>query len=119
MKIIDVPKRILKIAHDEANKTDIKKARMSALAIDKRFNIFGKSFNVKILGHDTRFSIHAEHNLLIKHRYSIDTMLIYRVYKLTQAGSSRPCPKCLEFLRRANVKSIVFWENGNWIKEKI
>lgn len=118
MKIIDIPDRILEIALLESKKTNVKKGRVSALALDS-WNVRHKAHNVKILGHKSIFSIHAENRLISKYRGTIDTLLIYRNINHKDCAISRPCSKCMYLIKEAGIKFIIYYDGMNWIKEKI
>lgn len=118
-KKINIPSRIIKIALDESKKTNVKKGRVSALAIDKRFNILAKTHNVKICGHESIFSIHAEQRLLSKFRVRVQTLLIFRNIKHSIPAISKPCPKCMFHIRSAGVRTIIYFDGTTWIQERV
>jgi len=119
LKTIKVPERVLKIALEESKKTNIKKARLSALSIDKKFCVLFKTHNIKLIGRHNCFSIHAEHRLITKYRSDINTILVFRNVRHLFAADSRPCKRCMFLIREAGIKNVIFFENGFWYKGKV
>jgi deoxycytidylate deaminase len=63
-------------------------------------------------------SIHAEHRSVLKARTSVEGCTIY----IARAGkhnnyTSKPCPACMEYLRIAGIKTMVFTVKGELVKE--
>jgi len=118
-KIINIPEKIIKIALNESLKTNIKKGRLSCLVLGKKWNILCKTYNIRLSGNKTKFSIHAEERVMIKYRNKINTMMIFRNTQYKNPASSKPCNKCMFKIRQAGVKNIIYFENNKWIKERI
>lgn len=62
-------------------------------------------------------SIHAEHAALLKARASVSGSTIYVVRY--QGLTSKPCSGCLKLLTEANVKEVVYMENGCVLKMQL
>jgi deoxycytidylate deaminase len=61
--------------------------------------------------------VHAEHQALLKRRYSDDkdlTMYVYREkygpHGIIKEGNSRPCESCMRIMKLAGVKAVRFFD---------
>ena len=118
-----INQNILDMARAEAKQSDLKRAKISALALDKRMrNIICKAHNAIFMGSKKKFSIHAEEYLLSKLRKPIDDSMIIFIYRATAggAGCSRPCNKCMKLLIISGIKNICYMdEDNNYTMERI
>ena len=109
-------------AKKEALKSNLRTHKMSALVLSNKkaysmlraynYNVFNSMIN--------RRSIHAEENLIAKAakrgiKLRDTRVLIYR-YKRSYdgPGTSRPCPRCFELLRKAGVSRIIYFDDIKW-----
>lgn len=102
---------ILKIARKEAEKSDVVRAKLSALLIDEKGHVVCRAFNYKrdLDKSQGKFTVHAEEALIAKWRQSFKgyTLFVYR--RMAKGfGMARPCPKCQELLKKADVKEIYY-----------
>lgn len=117
------PEFLIQMGTKIAKYTDIKKARVSAIAFTKNGNIITYAQNRKIIGSKNRFSIHAEEALIRKlvkigafQRYK---NIIIFVMRISSDGVSmaRPCKKCAKLLSKYDVDVIyTSWDGQitNW-----
>lgn len=66
------------------------------------------------------YSIHAECDALLRGGFIGDTLVVARLLKNGQLGCSRPCDKCMEYIKNSNIKKIIYmdWHN-NLVVERI
>lgn len=109
---------LLELARKEALKSDVSRAKVSALALDRSGNAVCRSHNVRVYGYARAFTTHAEHNLLLKCRKEIYMVMVYRAIKLG-AGTSFPCSLCFLRMCEAGVKQVLFFNGEEWLVGKI
>ena len=114
-KIIKISPNILAEARKEALKGNVKRGKVSALALSPSMNrIICKIHNAKVMGHKNRWTLHAEERLLLRFRGKVPVMLVYRAKK-DGPGNSKPCYKCMRLIEEASVKRIIFFQDGEWL----
>ena len=126
MKKVKIHNSILKIAKAEAEKSNVIRAKLSALLVDPKINqIYGKAHNKQFIGSKYFFSLHAEEMLILKTigRFKEDisnfSVLIYRKKK-RDYGTSKPCPKCRKKLELVGIKNIIYYDAVNgFVNEQI
>ncbi len=112
-----IPKYILDIARQSALRSNVKRAKMSALVLNSDLNgVECKSHNLRIYGAKT-FTLHAEELLLAKCRYYFPTILVARAKK-NGFGNSKPCKKCMKLLKSADIRTVIYYQDG-WKRIKI
>jgi len=91
------------------------KFRMAALVYDED-EIVGTGFNNPYvspkLANRGYWSVHAEIDALRKMDYLMDTnklvMVVVRIKKDGSFGSSKPCPTCVNHIRKAGIKKVIY-----------
>ena len=62
-------------------------------------------------------SIHAEINTILRAPYTKRCTLY--VARYSDSLDSRPCKTCLRLLIAANIRDVVYWKNGELVKERL
>jgi len=107
--------RIMIIARDEALRSNIRRAKVSALLMDKKMRvIYGRSHNRAFHGSRQKFSIHAEEGLLSRWYKSVldKVILVYRAKK-DGIGISKPCDKCMQIINDSGIRTIYYFDNNS------
>jgi len=115
MRQIDIPQKIIDIARKEAEKSNVRRAKVSALVLDKKLrHIIAKAHNTLCMDNSTKFTIHAEEAVILKTRRDLNnlTIFVYRRKKIG-AGTSKPCCKCAKLLEIAGTKRVIYMDNHN------
>jgi tRNA(Arg) A34 adenosine deaminase TadA len=109
-------------ARAKAADSDMRKP-MSALLLRKN-EVICEANNYRVWGFQEKFSIHAEEALIslcakkgIK--TSGCTVFVYRKRAKNINGTSRPCIKCMEILKKAGIKQIIYFNGDNFMVEGI
>ena len=122
MRNIHLPQRIISLAREEAEKSNVKRAKVSALVLDKQLrHVFAKAHNLICMSDSRRFTIHAEEAVVLKTRKELKdyVLLVYRRKKVGD-GTSKPCKKCRKLIEIAGVKKVIYLnEFGDYVMEHI
>jgi deoxycytidylate deaminase len=110
------------IARQEAKKSSYT-FRLGAVVLRKG-KIVGKGYN-KVKTHPRLFkeygyfSIHAECDALLKaaSNGNGDTIIVVRIIKNGKYSCSKPCEKCLAFIKEYGIKKIIYSDWDGLIKE--
>lgn len=110
---------ILRIARKESEKSDVVRAKLSALLIDNKGHIVCRAFNYKrdLDKSNGKFTVHAEEALIAKWRQSFKgyTLFVYR--RMAKGfGMAKPCPKCQELIKKAEVEEVYYTTYDNFEK---
>lgn len=105
--------KLFNIARLEAEKSNCKKAKVSAILTDYRLRtIYAKDHNRNYYGSDIKFSIHAEEALVSSWRKSFDNKILFIYRKRANGiGISKPCNRCMELIRKAKIRYIMYFDN--------
>lgn len=119
MSMVKVPKHIIEILDKTASRSNQRTSKMAAIFVDENWNVYCRAFNYNLPRTAAgRFSVHAEEHLLVKWRGTALIMVIYRKVKKNFVYS-RPCPLCMDLIKKATVPYIIYQEASLWIKEKV
>jgi len=106
---IDIGKKI-------ALYSNVKKAKVAAIAFSKNGSILAYAHNRRVSGDQSKWTEHAEEVLIAKlhkinafHRYGPITILVIRVNKFG-ISMAKPCNKCQRLLTKNNIKIMY----SNW-----
>jgi hypothetical protein len=111
--------RVIRAAEKEARKSCVKRARISALALDRRgVNIIGLYYNRYIYGLPRKWTIHAEEGLMLRVRKPVHKVLVCRS-KHVGFGTSRPCRMCMAKLCEAGVSRVLYHDGKGWVSELV
>ena len=109
-------------AKEEALKSDLRSAKMSAMIVDKKLKtIFAKTHNRRIMGENGKFSIHAEENMLAKYFKSVKDryIFIFRTMADGSIGVSRPCRKCYKLIEESGIFGAMYFnKDGQFVVEE-
>jgi len=107
----------IKKAKKTARYGNVRKAKMSAIAISQSGEIIASACNRMVYGHPTKYTDHCEEVLLQKlinlrafQRYGKIKIFVMRVMK-DGFGIARPCKRCQKQLDNYNVE--VYYTNGS------
>jgi len=105
-------------------KSDVKRAKMSAIAMTKRGKILAFANNRKLYGHKRKFTQHAEealiaklHNIKAFKRYNKIIILVVRINR-DGVAMAKPCKTCQCMLRKYSVDVFYTSAIGTIIKLK-
>jgi len=120
--------RWLLVAIKEAKKSDFiftngARFRLGAVVLNKG-KITGRGHNVKKtharMNKDFGYvTVHAEALALMRANCG-DQLLVVRLLKNNDLGCSKPCAKCMKYIRQRNIKEIFYinW-GGKLVSEKV
>lgn len=123
-----ISERWIQVAIEEAEKSDFifkngAKFRLGAIVLHKG-KIVGRGHNIKRtharmnkeFGYTT---IHAEAQALMRANCG-DQLLVVRLLKNGELGCSKPCAKCMKYIKEQKIKEIFYVDwNGEIVGEKI
>ncbi len=108
----------------KALKSDVKRAKVLALAFRKNGMLITSATNKLSLGDNSRFTYHSEeylvkklHKLRAKQRFGDITVLVMRFSKKHGWKLARPCSNCQRILERYGVDTILFTVDNEAIGE--
>jgi len=105
-----------------ASKSDLHYLKMAAIVIKNRKPVYGLfGYNYHITPGRSKYSIHAEEDLLIRaakmgYKMQGATVVIYRS-NYHGLAISKPCKQCEHKLRKAGVRNVIYFQDG-WLKER-
>ena len=123
--------KVIRLAIKEALKSNQREVKMSALIIsehDGRAYSTLRAYNQNIFDSrrlNGKFSIHAEENLIVRAakrgiKLLGTTVLVYRYKRCNNIpGTSKPCNKCFELLKKAGVTKVVYFDGKGWIVSRM
>ena len=112
MRTKKISSKIVDLLNQISLYSNVKRAKMSAALFFNK-GIKFPQHNVRIDGHKN-WTIHAEERLLTKFNCSGSKIIVFRS---NGDKSSKPCRKCIELLKMADVKKVIFFDlNGSWIE---
>ncbi len=112
MRPAKIHKNLLTLADKEARKSNVVRSKMSALALSANYrHVIADSHNIRIMN-GKKWTLHAEERLLVKHRISFNTVLVYRA---NGCGTSKPCSRCARLLNEAGVSRVIYFDGKQWI----
>lgn len=110
-----IPEAAIKVARY----SNVKRAKVSAIAFSHSGEIIATAHNRRISGHVGKFTQHAEENLIYKlnrlkafERFKNITILVIRV-NTGGLSMAKPCSQCSKLLSRYQVKILY----SGWDKE--
>lgn len=115
-------KRILKLAIQEANKSNVVRGKIGAIAYTNNHHIVAKAHNSTFLGSERIKTIHAEESLLQKlynidatHRFGDNLNILVVRWKegVKQFGMAKPCTSCQKSLSRTRFNIYYTTQYGN------
>jgi hypothetical protein len=113
-----ITKQQISLAQKIAIKSDVVKAKMSAIAISRSGKIICSSSNRLLLGNNIRYSEHAEASVVRKlqrlnafNRFKDITLFVFRISS-NGISMAKPCPRCQQTLDRYPVTVFYTTENG-------
>ena len=116
MKLIKLPVHLLAILEKEAGHSNVDRSKMAAAVLAPDWlHLISKTHNIRIYGKKTKWTLHAEERLMLKHRGNVDTVIVYRA---NGSGTSKPCYRCTYAMRAAGVKKVIYNDGVNWVTEK-
>jgi len=122
MRQTTMSEKIISIAREEAAKSNVRRAKVSALVLDKQLrHVVAKAHNSICMNDSTCYTIHAEEAVVLKTRKDLKdyVLFVYRRKKIG-AGTSKPCKKCSKLMEIAGVKRFVYMDDSNnYIMEHI
>lgn len=106
-----------------ASKSDVLRAKLSAIAFSKRGHVIAFAHNRTVYGRNNKWTEHAEEVLIKKlnklkafDRYDDITMLVFR-FNTKGIRMAKPCAKCRNLIKRYNIS--VFFTTDNGLLEKM
>lgn len=113
-----ITKQQISLAQKIAIKSDVVKAKMSAIAISRSGEIICSSSNRLLLGNNVRYSEHAEAAVIRKlqrlnafNRFRDISIFVFRVSS-NGVCMAMPCPRCQKLINRYPVTVFYTTENG-------
>ena len=113
---MNISNKLVKLAIDEANKSNYKQ-KVGCIIFDKKI-ILSRGYNtsqksVKKLHPKFQgfpFSVHAEVDAIIKARKDLKgcNILVVRVNKHNQLRLSKPCKNCMKYIQYVGIKNIFY-----------
>lgn len=104
--------------------SDVKRAKVLALAFRKNGTLIASSTNKLSLGDSNRFTYHAEEYLVhklnkikAKQRFGDITVLVMRFSRKHGWRLARPCSNCQRILERYGVDTILFTVNNELVEQ--
>jgi len=94
------------LAQKKTRYSNVRKAKMAAMAISTSGQLIAYAHNTKACGSERRWSFHAEENLIKKlvklNAFSRFDHINILIIRMTKVGISmaKPCKKCQELLHR-------------------
>lgn len=117
-----ITSRHISIAQKIAERSDVVKARMSAIAISRGGEIICFSNNRLLIGNRIRFSEHCEEAVIRKlqrlnafNRFRDISIFVFRISS-RGVSMAKPCLKCQRLLSKYDVK-VLFTDDKGQIKE--
>jgi hypothetical protein len=106
-----------------ASKSDVLRAKLSAIAFSKRGHVISFAHNRTVYGRWNKWTEHAEEVLIKKlnklkafDRYDDITMLVFR-FNTQGIKMAKPCAKCCKIIKKYNIS--VFYTTDNGILEHL
>ena len=104
--------------------TNVRRARISAIAFSKSGQIITSAYNRRVDGRHWQWTEHAEEGILKKmnklcafHRYSDINILVIRVLRKDgQLSLAKPCSRCRKKLEKYPVTVLYSTHSGDIIK---
>jgi deoxycytidylate deaminase len=113
---MNISHKFVKLAIDEANKSDYKQ-KIGCIIFDKKI-VLSRGYNtpqksVKKLHPKFQgfpFSVHAEVDAIIKARKDLkgSSILVVRVNRFNQLRLSKPCKNCMKYIQHVGIKNIFY-----------
>jgi tRNA(Arg) A34 adenosine deaminase TadA len=112
-------KKVIHHAIKAANKSSFKH-RMGAIILHKG-KIISRGFNQGNKTHpngpsDRYYSLHAEIHAISLAKNKGDTLIVVRVKKDGKLALSKPCSGCMEAIKAAGIKCIIYTDNKSDIQ---
>lgn len=100
--------------------SDVRRAKIIALAFNNNGHLLSFSTNKVIMGHPRKWTIHAEEGLIkkliklrAKERFGKIDILIMRWCKTKKWTNAKPCSKCMKAMNKYGIDEIYYTnENG-------
>jgi cytidine deaminase len=106
-----------------ANNSNVKRAKVCAIAFNNRGHLISYANNRRVEGHKRIFTEHAEQNLIRKLRkikaFSRFGHIVIFILRINSHGLalSMPCKRCQQILQQYSNKITVFYSDNNKFKK--
>ena len=120
-------KHIIQISRQQSRRSDVERARLSAIILTQSGEILAKACNMTCRGHMPKLTIHAEEMVILKanrkrifQRYDNLQIFVARFRRNGSQAISKPCPKCLYLIKKLGIEYMIYFnEEGKITREKI